>query len=271
MSNYRQLETRWLEPLSFGKSIRSLVTGRCDSFQHTPLPDLIMGAGHKTHWALLALKRCFGGRTIVLMRPSLPLAFFDLCLIPRHDNPSDKDNVIETLGAINRVLLSSTRKVGRGLILLGGESRHFHWNTQNVMVQIKTLLNTQPKTMWTIAGSRRTPASCYDAIKAKIPESELVLPDEVTTDWLPQKIQESEQIWVTQDSISMIYEALTSGAKTGLIQLDQALKRSRVGEEINRLLAEGRLATLSQAAKTQVTLINEADRCAKLLLEKFEL
>ncbi len=48
-------------------------------------PDLVLGAGHDTPPSLLAARRARGGRAVVLMRPSLPLAWFDLCVLPRHD------------------------------------------------------------------------------------------------------------------------------------------------------------------------------------------
>jgi mitochondrial fission protein ELM1 len=46
--------------------------------QDLPRPDLILIAGHATHWAGLAARRAHGGRLIVLMRPSLPRGWFDL-------------------------------------------------------------------------------------------------------------------------------------------------------------------------------------------------
>ena len=35
-------------------------------------PDLLVGAGHATHLPMLACRRACGGRTLVLMKPSLP-------------------------------------------------------------------------------------------------------------------------------------------------------------------------------------------------------
>ena len=272
LSTFRDVQTRWLPALSFPKSIWMLLTGRCKDLCVQP-PDLIIAAGHKTHWGLLALKRCCGGRAVVLMNPSLPLRFFDICLIPRHDKPPKRDNVIETLGAINRLVPSRLQKPGLGLILLGGESRHFTWDTDTVLKQIKSLLEKQVERNWTIATSRRTPSECCEAIRTTFPGIELVLPDSVSKDWLPQKIQKSEQVWVTEDSISMIYEALTSGVKTGLIRLEKLANNNitRVAEEIDRLLAERRVMTLSSGVADTHAGLNEANRCASILLKKFGL
>jgi mitochondrial fission protein ELM1 len=275
LSHYRTVETRWIPALPLSKSLRLLLTGHCSEFcpEQEQQADLIIGAGHKTHGGLLALRRCCGGRAIVLMRPSLPLRFFDVCLIPRHDRPPEKDNVIETLGAINRIVPSTFRKTRQGLVLLGGTSNHFAWDSQAVLLQLKALFRNQADYQWIIASSRRTPGEIHAAIREQFPDTELVLPESVSGDWLPQHIQESEQVWVTEDSISMIYEALTSGAKTGVLQLPgmEGAKKSRVAGEIQRLLAERRVMTLSSVSLDEHETLDEADRCARLILEKFDL
>jgi len=71
----------------------------------------------------------------------------------------------------------------------------------------------------------------------------------------------------------MIYEALTSGAKTGVLQLPgmAGAKKSRVAGEIQRLLAERRVMTLSSGSLDKHEALDEADRCARLILEKFDL
>ncbi len=48
-------------------------------------PQLLIAAGHATHVPLLAAARAFGARAVVIMKPTLPLWLFDLCLVPRHD------------------------------------------------------------------------------------------------------------------------------------------------------------------------------------------
>ncbi|MDX5411056.1 MAG: mitochondrial fission ELM1 family protein, partial [Thauera sp.] len=68
-----------------------------------PDPDLLLGAGHATHMPLLAARRARGGRAVVLMRPSLPGNWFDLCAIPQHDAPHPAEHVFITQGVLNRV------------------------------------------------------------------------------------------------------------------------------------------------------------------------
>ena len=46
-----------------------------------PIPDLIVGVGHRTHpWMLLSRLVC-GGKVVVLMKPSLPHRWFDLVFV----------------------------------------------------------------------------------------------------------------------------------------------------------------------------------------------
>ncbi len=273
LSRYREVETCWISALSVTKVLRLLFTRSCDDVCAGRLqrPDLIIAAGHKTHLGLLALQRACGGRSVVLMRPSLPLGLFDLCLIPRHDKPPKRDNVIQTMGALNKVVAPDLAKSPQGLILLGGESRHFSWDTQVVLDQITCLLEQQPELHWTIATSRRTPLDSVASIQQRFPDVSMVLPESVGEDWLPGKISQARYIWVTGDSISMIYEALTAGAKTGLIELKKQPKETRVASEIKRLIAEQRVMTRSSSKLGDFEPLNEAVRCARLLLEKFNL
>ena len=49
---------------------------------------------------MLSAKNTKKGKIVVLMKPSLPISFFDLCLIPKHDRPKTRKYVIETNGAL---------------------------------------------------------------------------------------------------------------------------------------------------------------------------
>ena len=48
-------------------------------------PDLIIGAGHKTHIPMVIAKSMCGGMLVVLMRPSIPIRLFDLVVTPKQD------------------------------------------------------------------------------------------------------------------------------------------------------------------------------------------
>jgi len=256
--------------LTRSQALAMLLCKRCHALEEgADKPDLIIGTGHGTHLSLLAYRRCYGGRAVVLMSPSLPARWFDLCLIPRHDNPAQGPHIIETLGPLNRVEASLEQQKNQGLILLGGPSKHVNWESDKVLLQIQQLLANKAL-LWTIASSRRTPETFMQKLKEQFPDLELVLPDHVPSNWLVEKMAQVGQIWVTADSMSMLFEAMSSGALTGVIQLPSK-QASRVTQEVNRLIREGRLLTnpldLDQSERHPEPLA-ESDRCAQIVIEK---
>ncbi|MFN3545077.1 MAG: mitochondrial fission ELM1 family protein [Thiobacillus sp.] len=234
-----------------------------------PAPDLIVGAGHATHLTLLAARRARNGRAIVLMKPSLPLHCFDLCIVPRHDGIAADAHTLVTEGALNRLRPATLRDPQRGLMLIGGESPHFQWDGDAIQVQIRSVLARTPTVQWTLTTSRRTPADFLANLPAA--QNLTVVPHTATgPDWLPQQLAGCGTAWVTPDSASMVYEALTAGAEVGVFDLP-VNPRSRVGRAIAEL-ADARRVTRFVNWCAHGTLhpntqpLAEADRCAAWIL-----
>jgi uncharacterized protein len=235
-----------------------------------PSPDLIVGAGHATHLTLLAARRARGGRTVVLMRPSLPRRWFDLCILPQHDGVNADAHTLITEGALNRIHPSSTRSPARGLILIGGVSPHFEWDSDAVQVQIKSILARTPDIQWTLTTSRRTPK---DFLAQLPPATHLKIVSHTATppDWLPEQLAHCGTVWVTPDSASMVYEALSAGADVGVFDLPVNPK-SRVGWAIARLADARRITRFvswcaHEKLNPNTQPLAEADRCAHWILE----
>ncbi len=235
-----------------------------------PSPDLIVGAGHATHLTLLAARRARGGRAVVLMKPSLPRRWFDLCILPRHDGIAADARTLVTEGALNRIRPAATRDARQGLLLIGGVSPHFEWHSDAIQLQIKSMLARTPETHWTLTTSRRTPAEFL----AELPPSPnlTVVPHTATSpDWLPDRLARSGTVWVTPDSASMVFEALSAGADVGVFDLPVKPK-SRVGQAIAQL-ADAQRITRFVTWCARGTLhpnlhpLAEADRCATWILE----
>ena len=93
-----------------------------------PAPQLLIGAGHRTHLPMLLARYRFGGKAVVLMKPTLPCHFFDACLIPHHDSVwITHAGVLRTSGVLHRVRPANGLCPRTGLMLIGGNSRHFDW------------------------------------------------------------------------------------------------------------------------------------------------
>ncbi|MGB1799226.1 MAG: mitochondrial fission ELM1 family protein [Gammaproteobacteria bacterium] len=236
-----------------------------------PDPDLIIGAGHGCHLTMLSAKKVRGGKTIVLMKPSLPLSLFDLCIIPEHDQVKDKGNVITTKGAINPVQFNENKSNDSGLFLIGGPSKHYYWDEKEIVRQIKEIIKQSSDIRWTIADSPRTPEKTRSLL-ADLNNIEVLSYENTDSDKLREFIFKSGSIWVSEDSVSMAYESLSSGAAVGLLNVKQKTQ-NRISNSINSLINRKQLTSFSSWEKTNKLLLptnkfNEADRCVKQLLER---
>jgi len=234
-----------------------------------PVPDLLIGAGHATHWFLLAARRRWGGRTIVLMKPSLPLSWFDLCIVPEHDGPLQAANVLSTLGSLNSIQPCRGHDSRIGLIILGGPSRHYRWDSEEMLTQLERLVRERPRKQWLLTTSRRTPESMLRPLRDRV-EFQCVPYASTDSDWLPARLSEAGEVWVSEDSVSMIYEALTAGAQLGLLKVQRG-KENRMTSAIDILVERGWVGAPGQwqlAAGPGQTL-NEAARCADWIKDQW--
>ncbi len=239
-----------------------------------PAPDLLLGAGHRTHLALLAARRAHGGRAVVLMKPSLPRRCFDLCIIPEHDGVPPSARVLLTRGVLNAVRPAPVKQAGSGLILVGGPSAHHGWDEAGLVERIQAIAAHDPARQWQVASSRRTPPASEARLQTlALPNLRCVLYRDTRPEWLPAQLAAAEQVWVTEDSVSMIYEALTAGAALGVIDVPRR-GAGRVARGVEDLLREG-LATSyaawrqGRALSAPKQVFDEAARCAQWMVERW--
>ncbi len=236
-------------------------------------PALILAAGHRTHATALALSRKTGARSIVIMRPTLPIDWFDLGLIPEHDRLKTRDKVVITKGALNR-MQPSQKEPNSGMVMVGGPSKHYGWDGDDVIKQIKDLIANSSRS-WQITTSRRTPPEMLPDLQALVSERVKFLPAGQTDhNWIGDNLPRAEVCWVTPDSVSMVYEALTAGCQVGTFVLPDPAN-TRVVRGLQALIDERRIISHKNhiAASTSVVplQLDEANRCARELLTRFKL
>lgn len=231
-----------------------------------PDPDLAIGAGHASHGPLLLARYVRGGKALVFMKPSLPAAFFDICLIPWHDKTVQASNIIHTEGPLNSLRPSSNLSAKKGLILVGGKSKHFDWNDEHVLKQINIVL-AQPTISWTVADSPRTPASTRALLQdIKNDRFHYLSSADKNEAALSDLFQKAGVIWVSEDSMSMIYESLSTGAAIGILSVPKAQDSRLAG--VTSSLSEKKLVTLFDDWSTGQALVPptkpllESQRCA---------
>lgn len=263
------IQTHWLNARAPGQSLLDWGLGRFPPGSALPKPDLIVVAGHRTHLCGLAARRARGGRLVTLMRPSLPTGFFDACVIPLHDDAPVGEHILRTRGVLNP-MRPGVKVPGSAAILVGGISRHYRWDDDAVAQAIETLLDRWPQAL--VTDSRRTPASLRGRLAARAGGRYQAWED-CPPGWLATTLACTETAWITADSVSMVYEALTAGCATGLIELAPATEKpGKIAAGLAKLEHDRLIVTLSDLLASgtlpsqPATPLAEADRVAAQLL-----
>lgn len=237
-------------------------------------PDAIIAAGHATHPFLLRLSRLHRCPSVVIMKPSLPSFLFSCCLVPQHDlKPINRfsKNFIVTQGALNLIPETIPEKGEEALIMLGGPCKHFEWKLPPILSAVEALVKAQPGLQWTLGDSRRTPAETLPAIEDLGLPITIAPHQEATGTWLVDRLLASRVAWITPDSTSMLFEALTAGCHLGTLPLQA--KGTRLSRAHETLAKEGWLTPFANHDPASPlpgppSLLQETARCAELLLAK---
>jgi len=241
--------------------IKALFSSKNSLLQQAP--DFIFGVGSHTHFRVWLLGKIFKkAKTVILMKPNLPIAWFDYAVIPEHDGILSNERVIVTRGALNPIRNENRHQAGRILIALGGSSKRHQWNHEKVLLSVQKIVECNSNSEIILTTSRRTPVSFIDILKQQSFAKRLqICPLEQTPQgWIFEEMQKAEAVWVTEDSISMIYEALTAGCRVGVIAMDR-LKQDRITNSVDILLEKKLIANVFDIKLLpEGQVLQEADR-----------
>lgn len=252
--------------------------------KHPEQPDicnanLLIGTGRKTHLPLLLYKKRYSIPAVTCMNPAGHLrSQFDLCFVPVHDGKKEKDNIVLTFGSPSLSIDKKRHQPDHGLILLGGlDVKSHHWDGREVSRMIEKLVCQETETVWTASSSPRTPLTTIDIVKdlaEKYPHLTFFDFKDTPSGWVEEQYDKCEVVWVTSDSISMIYEALSAGCKVGIFPMQWIKKDSKFGRNESILLEKGQVksfAAWEQGDRLWANniVLNEAQRCADRILHKW--
>lgn len=241
-------------------------------------PDLLIGAGRRTHLPMARARWHLGSRAIVLMKPSLPSFCYDLALVPEHDSCWSERKVLRTLGMLGPSE-SDAKALDQGVILLGGTNDHFRWRDAEVATAVANIVQRSPDVHWQISDSPRSSEGLVGAVEAALADAPIAANARVLRysnnppDWLTQALAKASQVWVSADSASMLYEALSSGAQVGVIELTSKHRRNKLQVGINALQQQRRVGLSSAGSLAEQNLepepLQEHLRCARWILERW--
>jgi len=248
--------------------------------------DLIIGTGTHTHIPMLLRKRQQYSltekpvRIVTCMTPDKHMfSKFDLCVIPMHDQPVEADNVFITLGPPNTVKFEGRQLGDRGLVLVGGIDTKSHvWQSGAIIDMIRIIVAEQPEIKWTISSSPRTPEeTCQDlaGLAETMQNVNFFRSEDTPAGWIEEQYAINQRAWVTADSVSMVYEALTAGCSVGILPVEWLRQDNKFQRSLD-FLADRKLITdfdnwrqgtpMPELKERQ---FNESRRCAEEILRKW--
>jgi mitochondrial fission protein ELM1 len=241
--------------------------------------DLLIGTGATTHFPLVVLRRRWHTRAVTCMTPGRPWQqFFDLCFIPQHDQPAAAANVFETVGPPCPANQAPMHRQERGLILVGGIDTNSHWwDSDTVMDQISHITAHTPDKLWTISSSPRTPVEMLKHLHrfaARTSTVDFYPFQETPPGWIETAYGRHATVWVTADSVSMVYEALSTGCGVGILPVAWKNPQNKFQLGLENLYARGLAVSFNNWVAGQPVVapthpLNEARRCAEEILRRW--
>jgi len=241
--------------------------------------DLVIGTGTYTHIPMVGLKKRYGIKAVTCMSPAYPVINdFDLCFVPQHDDHRPRENIMVTVGPPISTGALGKHLSGKGLILIGGVDKRSHrWRSGTLIEQVRSILQKQSAVMWTVSSSPRTPKTTIDAMDALVAGFDNIRffrSENTPAGWIEVQYEENATVWVTADSISMVYEALAAGCRVGILPVDWKRAAGKFQRSIDYLI-EHRWVTPFENWRPDEMLtgsprrLDEAGRCAEEILNRW--
>lgn len=209
----------WFTPLKY-------LGGGSDVLQ-PPWPDVVVGTGRLNVAVSVAIQRASGGRTlnIRIQNPQMNLRQFDWVVAPHHDHCRG-DNVLETLGAVNRVskarLDAAAQRFAAQFIdlprpltgvLLGGTNKRYVIDTAfaHDLADKLILALQQYGGSVLITPSRRTDKRVIAVLHERLASCSAVIWDGIGDNPYYAYLALADYLVVTADSVNMASEASFTG------------------------------------------------------------
>ena len=183
-----------------------------------PWPDVVISCGRRSASISAAARRAAGGRTFAvhIQNPRTPLSCFDLIVPLAHDGLAGP-NVVASRAALHRITPEKLAAAGaewRGrfgdltvAVLLGGRTRSYRFSRQTIDRLASGLAGLDGEIA--VTASRRTEPGVIDALKARLPGA-WVWDGSGPNPYLGM-LALARHVVVTEDSVSMISEAISTG------------------------------------------------------------
>jgi len=259
--------------------------------------DIVISCGSSLTAVNILLSRENNAKNVVVMKPGPGVIDkFDVAIIPAHDKPKSRENVVITEGAPNLIgnttMETGAKNIGditdlseggakkRLGLLIGGDSSKYSLNKALALELIKGLegLIESSDMELLVTTSRRTSKEVEDLLKERLGGNPrcrlLVIANENNVDNAVGGIlHHSDIVLVSSESISMVSEAASSGKQTIAFDLDRkksgdpkhayAIKRLATEEYIVHTPVKG-IAGAVESLLQDKKILKKLDNTAKI-------
>ncbi|MEM6413240.1 MAG: mitochondrial fission ELM1 family protein [Pseudomonadota bacterium] len=207
-----------------------------------PFPSLWIGCGRQSVPLSIAMNRQQRQIFVVqLQNPGTALHRFDMVIPPIHDEISGA-NVFPILGSPNRICAEVIERAAEQLqeayqlpssieanqcelvgVLIGGPNRIYAYKDETIKKISELIDHLQSKNRFlVVTTSRRTPLQLSAVLRGKENKRTIVFDQnasQLKKNPYPGILALADHVLVTEDSVNMVGEAATAGAKTHIISL----------------------------------------------------
>ena len=202
---------------------------------------LFISAGSSAAPFCLASAKATGSKSAVIMTPSiLGTKPFDYAIIPEHDKHDSEDrNILITLGAPNHIYTPELEQAGAEFfadkdfgnnkvvaVLIGGSDANYKPSVAWAEEALGALRHVEGIKLL-ITTSRRTGKALDDKIEEMFSDADslgymLILAKNPHVNALTAMMGRAAHVLVTEDSVSMVSEAVTAGFRVGLLRVPRS-------------------------------------------------
>ncbi|HAH68627.1 MAG TPA: hypothetical protein DCL58_02480 [Synergistaceae bacterium] len=187
---------------------------------------------------------------------------FDFAIVPEHDYPERKPNVLVTLGSPNPIMKSELKKEGEALlkefpphsskiwsILIGGDDGNYSVTPKWIKKYVGHIMKIaeQEGADLYITTSRRTPSGAAAELKYLASHSVavryLLIASESDFNPIPAMLGFSAEVFCTEDSVNMVSETVTGGHRAVLLRVEHKKGIKKILQDVTAwLVGVGALA-----------------------------
>jgi hypothetical protein len=249
---------------------------------------ILISAGSTPAFYNLALGYIWRCTCVTIMTPSVIGADpFDFAIIPEHDYPQEAPNVMTTIGAPNLIVREELGLVGKSLmreypskrerrwgVLIGGDDKNYRVTASwmhKVVGKIFREAERSDVDLY-ISTSRRTSPEAENALRRMVSSCEnvrfLLIASIDPFNPVPAMLGACDEIFVTDDSVSMVSEVVTAGHRAVLLKTERAgLFKKKLQAATRIMVSAGLLPTRALWGVPRFDMTFESFRNMGLLID----